>query len=230
MSTPFSLPERVLAHLRQHPGQYAREIAQALGCEKTAVNSCLYGELSGRVVQTHPYRWALASNAGPADGSASPAAAPAHLETPVAKLSRYYLDCISFDDEGGASFFAESKFEQSYVELPKNPLLTEQGLAPMLGLAPVQRLLAHVRQDRKRLGLVMGYPCYLKRIRSKRGWEGMMVEPLFLFPVTSPSAGSGESYVLDTGSFSLNFPLVARLSGVEGQAGMEEGLALLAEL
>lgn len=227
---PAGLAAQILDHLRQHPGQYAREIAQALRCDKTAVNSCLYGELSGRVMQTHPYRWALAGNAGTTSGAASPASAPTRLDTPLAKLSRYYLDCISFDDEGGASFFAESRYEQSYVELPENPLVTEQGLAPMLGLAPVQRLLAHVRQDRKRLGLVLGYPCYLKRIRSKRGWEGMMVEPLFLFPVSSPSAGSGESYVLDTGSFSLNFPLVARLSGVEGQAGMEEGLALLAEL
>lgn len=227
---PAELAARILNHLRAHPGQYAREIAQALGCDKTLVNSCLYGELSGKVVQTHPYRWSLAS-AGAASGSApgSATVTPTRLDTPLAKLGRYYLDCISFDDEGGASFFAESKFEQSYVELPENPLVTEQGLAPMLGLSPVQRLLAHVRQDRKRLGLVLGYPCNLKRIRSKRGWEGMMVEPLFLFPVTKPE-GNNSGYVIDVGSFSLNFPLLARLSGVEGQASMEEGLALLAEL
>jgi very-short-patch-repair endonuclease len=222
------LGERILAHLRQYPGQYAREIAQALRCEKTEVNSCLYGELSSKVAQTHPYRWSLAAGKA-SSGSTTAAAAPGRLDTPLAKLSRYYLDCISFDDEGGASFFAESKFEQSYVELPENPLVTEHGLAPLIALLSVQRLLAHVRQDRKRLGLVLGYPCYLKRIRSKRGWEGMMIEPLFLFPVTKPEGNNG-GYVIDVGSFTLNFPLLARLSGVEGQASMEEGLALLAEL
>lgn len=223
-----ALAEKILAHLGQHPGQYAREIAQTLGCDKAAVNSCLYGELAGKVVETHPYRWAIAGGTASAGGAVAPSA-PARRDTPLAKLSLYYLDCISFDDEGGASLFAESKFEQSYVELPENPLVTEQGLTPMLGLAPVQRLLAHVRQDRKRLGLMLGYPCYLKRIRSKRGWEGMMVEPLFLFPVTKPEGNNG-GYVIDVGSFSLNFPLLARLSGIGGQASMEESLALLAEL
>jgi very-short-patch-repair endonuclease len=221
------LADQIIAHLREHPGQYAREIAQGLGCDKAAINSCLYGELNGRVVQTHPYRWAVADASRP--GKPASKGTKAKLDTPLAKLAGYYLDCIAFDDEGGASFFAESRFEQTYVELPENPLLSEQGITPLLGLQPVQRLLTSIRQDKKRMGLMLGYPCYLKRLRSKKGWEGMMVEPLFLFPVTAVESG-GNGYTIDCENFTLNFPLLARLSGADGQAGLEEGLALLTDL
>lgn len=220
-----NLAERIIDHLRRNPGQYAREIAQALACDKAEVNSCLYGALGGQVTQTHPYRWAVADSSQ----TTTIAAEPVKLDTILAKLSRYYLDCISFDDEGGASFFAESKFAPNYVELPENPLVNEQGLGGMLSAPETQRFLASIRKDRKRMGLMLGYPCYLKKIRSKKGWEGMMVEPLFMFPVSAPEAGGG-GHVIDVSSFSLNFPLLARLSGIEGQASLEEGLALLTDL
>lgn len=219
------LADKILDHLKRSPGQYAREIAQALGCDKSDVNSCLYGSLDGKVIQTHPYRWVVAdANTAPAKTKES-----TKQDTVLAKLCRYYLDCISFDDEGGASFFAESKFAPNYVELPENPLVSENGFGGMLSAPDTQRLLTSIRQDRKRLGLMLGYPCYLKRIRSKKGWEGMMVEPLFLFPVSAPETG-GSGRVIDVSSFSLNFPLLTRLSGVEGSASLEEGLALLTEL
>jgi len=224
METP-PLADKILDHLGRHSGQFAREIAQAVGHDKTEVNSCLYGVLEKRVIQDRHYRWSLANPSG----AVAKKKEETRQDTMLAQLCRYYLDCISFDDEGGATFFAESRVTPSHVELPENPLVSEQGLGPMLTDPDVQRLLASIRHDKKRLGLTLGYPCFLKKIRSKRGWEGMMVEPLFLFPITQPEPGSG-GHVIDVGSFSLNFPLLARLSGVEGQAGLEEGLALMTEL
>jgi very-short-patch-repair endonuclease len=219
------LAGRILEHLRQHPGQLAREIAQALSCDKSEVNSRLYGVLGAQVSQDRQYRWSLAKTVA----STTPNAAPVRSETDLARLCRYYLDCISFDDEGGASIFAESRFGPSHVELSQNPLVSGSGLGELLTAPDAQRLLASIRQHKKRLGLTLGYPCYLKRIRSKKGWEGMMIEPLFLFPISSPEPGRHQ-HVVDVDAMSLNFPLLARLSGLEGAAGLEEGLALMAEL
>ena len=54
----------------------------------------------------------------------------------------------------------------------------------------------------------------------------MMVEPLFIIPVTQ-SDESSRGYVLDPAAISINFPLVARLSG---GSGVDEGLMLMTEL
>ena len=93
------LSDRILDELRRKPGQKAAELAQALGCERREVNLCLSVELARRVVQGSDYRWRLAK---PGDAQAAVAPLPT---TEIARLCRYYLECISQDMDEGASVF-----------------------------------------------------------------------------------------------------------------------------
>jgi hypothetical protein len=98
------LDERIIEALRVKPGQTAAELARALGSDRTAVNQRLYGALRSRVEQDTSYRWRLAGSApqptaGQAEGPAEPAA-----NTALAKLARYYLACLGFDDAGVSTF------------------------------------------------------------------------------------------------------------------------------
>jgi very-short-patch-repair endonuclease len=216
------IAERILEQLKAKPRQLAREIAQALGVDKQEINSVLYGKLRGTVEQDKNYRWSVRSGQKPGAAAQAP-----KLDTPLAKLSRYYLDCISFDDEGGVSLFAASKFEPTYVELPLLPLLEGVSLGDVLGVSEAQRLLFSIRNDKKRMSPAIGYPCCLKTIRSRSGWEGSMVEPVFVFPLTSAEGAGGGPLVLDVEGVSINFALVARLTG---SAGMDAGMELMSEL
>src|SRR5688500_3077199 len=99
-ASPKSLPQQVIALLQQKPGQKASELAYALGRERREINRCLTYELAGLVQQGSDYRWRLAQL-----GTPPTTAAPAPT-TGIARLCRYYLECISQDMDEGASTFA----------------------------------------------------------------------------------------------------------------------------
>jgi hypothetical protein len=46
-----SITDRILARIEQNPGSKAVEIARALGIDRSAVNSALYGKLRPGLVQ-----------------------------------------------------------------------------------------------------------------------------------------------------------------------------------
>ncbi|MBE0448071.1 MAG: ATP-binding protein, partial [Actinobacteria bacterium] len=100
------------------------------------------------------------------------------------KLTSYYLECLSHDDEGGISVFAYDKYgNPDYVQLTELPQLSEQP-NELFNNEPTRKLLYKIRRDKSRLTLYLGYPIRLRKIRSKKSsWEGFKVEPLFLFPV-----------------------------------------------
>jgi hypothetical protein len=104
----------------------------------------------------------------------------AKLDTPLARLCRYYFDCLNHDDQGGLSVFASSQYgDLDYVELGVLPLLSDQPDA-IFQDEGARKLLNKTRQDRSRLALVLGYPVRLTKARSRKGWEGFFVEPMLL--------------------------------------------------
>ena len=216
------LADRILEQLRSKPRLLARDLATVLGVDKQGINSALYGKLKGLVSQDKNYRWSIHTG----QKTAQPAERQ-KLDTPLARLCRYYLECISFDDEGGVSLFAASKFEPTYAELVSLPVLDEVTLPEVIGAPEAQRLLSAIRNDKKRMSPAIGYPCCLKTIRARSGWEGTMVEPLFIFPLTSAEGSGGGPLVIDVEGVSINFALVARLTG---STGMDAGMELMAEL
>lgn len=217
------LDRKILEIIKAHPGQKAKDISERLGIDRSEVNSSLSGRLKTMVMQDRNYRWY------PKNHSASLAAAGAAtaLDTPLAHLCRYYLDCLSHEDLGGVSEFAESRYDDlKYVELNSLPFDNQD--SDIFKSESVQRLMSRIRRDRNRQTLFLGYPVRLNLIRSKKGWEGFMVEPIFLFPFQdSESRYDAPSLSEDLPQF--NFKALRSLSN-SSETLMEEAIQLAEEL
>ena len=126
------------------------------------------------------YRWRLAE--GSSSASRTQARPPQDLDTPLVRLCRYYLDCLSYDSDNGVSTFAASRQELDYFD----PGLTNlaETLANGLHLDGVQALLRRLSQDRNRETLVLGYPVRLRRFRARSDRSDRsdyVAEPVMLF-------------------------------------------------
>ena len=173
------LKDRILDELKRRPGQKAAELAQALGCERREVNRCLTFEVAGHVRQGSDYRWHLADR-----GDLPTATTPAPT-TEIARLCRYYLECISQDMNEGASVSAKNQYgDPAYASLRSVPIASDSGWwnAPDIG-----RLLGKVRAERGKLMLWLGYPVRLRQHRA----AGFFVEPVLMWPVVVPEAAAG---------------------------------------
>jgi hypothetical protein len=195
---PDSLDERIIEVLRTKPGQSAADLARTFGLDRTAINKRLYGTLRDRVQQDPSYRWYLAEKAGRVEPDPQRGDADPFANTDIAKLARYYLACLGFDDAGVSTFLTSRFGDVDYAELTTLPR-SATGLADSNA---ARQLLSRKRTDRARYGLYFGYPTAITRIRSRRSsWEGLMVEPILLFPLEQDPA-SGRLTI------DLNFPII----------------------
>ncbi len=159
--------EEILNILGKEPGLKGREIAQRLGIEKALANSSLFKMRAKRLIsQDSSYRWALKK----VDDQP---AAPRNdaLDTPLAKLCRYYLQCLSLDDEGGVSLFAESRYSPEFIEIPALPDFDPEE-HPITSYPGVSNLLGQLRNSPTRKVPMLGYPVRLKFQKARSGWEG----------------------------------------------------------
>jgi very-short-patch-repair endonuclease len=217
--------KRILEIIKAKPGQKASDIAAQLGLEKQLVNSALYGGIKGKVKQDKSYRWY------PNDVVVGGAAdhIPRELDTPLARLCRYYLDCLSHDDLGGVSQYAASRYgTPKYVELDALPMFDAEAKSPFESAA-ARQLLGSIRRDRNRQIIFLGYPVRLKLIKSRRGWEGFMVEPILLFPFQNADSVHATP-TLANDLPQINFEALQSLSNVGHVGLMEEAIQLAEEL
>jgi len=220
-----NIDDRILEQIELSPGSKASHIAKKLGIDRKQVNAALYGRLRLKVQQDKNYRWWLKEAKL---GKKPKKEEPRRVDTPLAQLCQYYLDCLSHDDLGGISVFAESKYDDlDYVELPKLPMLNERA-DNLFNLEEGRRLLDRVRRDRNRKTLFIGYPVRLNLIRSKRGWEGFLVEPLLLFSFEESTNYSRPT--LSDAPPQINFRALRALSNVCESNLMEEAVQLAEEL
>ena len=127
------------------------------------------------------------------------------------RLCRYYLACIQFDFIE-VSAWQTSKFDDlDYVELGALPgsadALTEN--------ADAMRMLARKSDDKGRFKLFLGYPTALYRPRRD---EGLLLQPLVLFPVN----GSRTGPVLDLSFPMLNRKPIQRFTGAKRERLVNE--------
>ena len=173
------LKERVLDELQRKPGQKASELASTLSVERREVNQCLSSELAGLVQQGSDYRWRLIRRGDHQQAAAAPAPG-----TEIARLCRYYLECISQDMDEGASAFARNPYgDLDYAQLGSVPMSRE---AEWWNAPGVGRLAGRARADRGKTTLWLGYPVRLRKHRTK-SWEGFFVEPVLMWPVVLPT-------------------------------------------
>ena len=220
-----TVDQRILDAIKTKPGQKAKEIAAQLGVDRKTVNSALYGRLKGKVKQDKSYQWYPKD----AIGVEARDEGPKQLDTPLARLCRYYLDCLSHDDLGGVSEFASSKYgDPNYVELHTLPMCDEEADSPFDSDAG-RHLLGRIRRDRNRQTVFLGYPVRLNLIRSRKGWEGYMVEPLLLFPFQEAESRHGTPTLTDDLP-QINFRALRALSNVGKTGLLEEAIQLAEEL
>lgn len=220
-----SLEDSVLNILEGASGLKAKHIADNLGIERRQVNSLLHGKLRERVYQDKSYRWWLRGS----QPKQQVRSETESKDTPLAQLCRYYLDCLSHDDLGGVSDFASSKYGNlNYAELELLPMFDETGRDPF-DSEDGRRLLSQIRRDRNRQTVFLGYPVRLNLIRSRKGWEGFLVEPLLLFPFQ----GADSKYDTPTLTDDLpqiNFKALGSLSNAHKSSLMNEAIQLAEEL
>ena len=173
----MSQADEILALLQRRPNLTARHIAEELEVDRRTVNSLFNGPLLGKVIQDNSYRWRIAEKSN--SESRPPTVPFLASETPLARLCRYYLDCLSFDEDTGVSLFAASKDALDYFD-PGLPSL-EETLANGVNADGMQTLQRRLDRDRNRKTLVLGYPVRLRLHRARTGWSGYFVEPVMLF-------------------------------------------------
>ena len=186
----------------------------------------LYGSLRGTVQQDKSYRWYVKK---PSGEDRRKVQLPEQLSTPLARVCRYYLECLSHDDIGGVSEFAASKYgDVKYVELDELPMFATSG-SDLFDSQAARALLTRIRRDRNQQTLYLGYPVRLNLIRSRKGWEGFLVEPLLLFQFQEAES----RYSMPTLSDDLpqiNFRALRALSNAGETGVLEEAIQLADEL
>ena len=219
------LEEQIIEALRAKPGQTAAEIARGLGADRTAINQRLHGVLRGRVEQDNSYRWRLAgASSRPVTGDANDSA-DQFANTDLAKLARYYLACLGFDDTGVSTSLTTRFGEPDYTELATLPRSPEA----LADSNAARQMLSRKRTEQARYGIYFGYPTSIAHIKSRpSSSEELMVEPILLFPLEQDP--ETRKLTLD-----LNFPIVnqkaiSRFTNAERDMIMNELVQLEQEL
>ena len=223
----MSLESQIIEYLRANPGKKAREIAEALGEDRSTVNSCLY-RLRNRTVEQMPgYRWK-------AVGVGARRQRPGHETTshtfntaPLARLCRYFLACLAKDLDRNVSEFAASRHgAPDYTELSKLPF-GEDSDSDVWGIDGIRRVINRIRRERRSLSMVLGYPTRLVFVRAKSGWEGFFVEPLLVFDLDMKGDGGP---TLQDERPELNIRSLRSLTGQAGPDLLDEVVLLQQEL
>ena len=173
-----NLNQYVLKTICEKPGQRTRDIASNLGVDYQIIDSILSGPLSKLVFQDASYRWYHISNSR------------AHKYIPKDKsldrLCDYYLDCLNYDNLGGAKIFLRAKGKQrDFVELPSLEILLESQTG-LIESDYIRSFMNGIKRDRNLQSLFLGYPIRLSRNRDRK-----FLEPIFLFSYKRSEIYSG---------------------------------------
>lgn len=223
--------DQITALLQHEPGLTAKEIATRLSADRKSINSLLYGRLRQQVRQDNSYRWYLRDGNKATPSTAGSLSDSADTEkrshTPLGKLVRYYLSCLSHDDLGGISVFQRNKYGSDYVELEKHPFVDAE--FDVFQSDEARRLQQIQANNRSKKVLYVGYPNYLRLHKAKSGWEGYFVEPIFLFPFEeTENRFQRPSLAEDVPHF--NFRVFESLSRIPKNQILDEALQLSEEL
>lgn len=199
-------------------------MADALGVDRSELNSILYAERGRTFNQTPGFCWRLAT---PGSGRQAAPATPVNT-TPLARLCRYYLACLAKDMDRNVSEFAASKYgDPNYAELSAFPFVAGAP-ADVWRNEGVNRVLSKLRLERRKLSLILGYPTRLSFVRAKSGWEGFFVEPVLLFEL-DVNHSSQAPELLDERP-EVNIRTLRSLTGQSGPDLLDEVILLRQEL
>jgi hypothetical protein len=219
----MDLAPQILEMLAKGDGLKASQLAKELGVDRQRINAILYGPLKGQVRQDKSYRWHLAAESR----KETPVAEPVNTrpKTILSKICRYYLECLSFDNEQGVSTFAASQFDVDYAELSTFPL-DDDGSSSLFANPEVSRLVGKMNRERFKKTLYLGYPTSVHSFVSQKGNRCKMVEPLMLFPMEMDSVTGNATPRFQIQYPQFNFKAIGNLFGTRGPQLLQEVIAL----
>ena len=221
----MSLKDNIFKIVKSRNGIKAREIAKRLNIDKSKVNGILYGQLKGQVYQDNQYKW----HAGQQSKEEEESDISPSLNTPLARLSKYYLDCLSRDIDAEVSVWPSSKYGcPDYGQLDILPFYDTDD--EIYSQECVRSTIRKVYKEKNQLNLVLGYPLYLNEFTARSGKTYQKVEPLFLFKYDHDSISYNGNPVLSDDLPQFNSAAFQNLTGSKGMEALNEMLALYEEL
>ena len=163
--------KKILEVVQNNPGIMAKDIVKIVGGEKKDVNSALYGVLRNYCYQDSSYSWYPNQKKEKQTSSNS----NINCDKDLSDICRYYLNCLSLEENNGISAFLRSKFSLDYAELSSVSLnSSDENISSLVRKVSIEKnLVAHV-----------GYPVLIEKLYSKKTQkEYLKIAPVFLFPV-----------------------------------------------
>lgn len=149
-------------------------------------------------------------------------------ESLISRLCRYYLECLSLDDDSGVSLFASSQYDHEYAEVSE--LITQEGHIPFDSHGEMQGLLQRLSNDASRKVPCIGYPVRLRHHTSKKGSTFFFLEPVFLLPLESDPQQTGAPLRLSSETPAINTAILKSFAQGANDAIMQESAVLADEL
>jgi very-short-patch-repair endonuclease len=225
MAMEQDLARQILDLLRLKGGQKAADLAVTLGVDRRSINQCLTHNLAGQARQDAAYRWTLRENL-PARTAVRPHEAGGNVSE-IAKVCRYYLDCLGEDcDQGVSEFAASNHGEPGYAALEAHPLIA--GRPDWWNAPGAATVFSKVKADRANLTAWLGYPVRLRFHQTPR-WRGFFVEPVMLWPIELPE-NPGDAYRLIDDFPQFNFAFLKSLAMGDPSLILEEAMRLADDL
>ena len=211
------MKDKVINYLKQSPDSKAKDIAKALGIEKSKINSLLYGKLNELVESNKQYEWRLKDTSQkisidkhitedkkPTIKTKSAfvkkfkAKKAINPNKDINKLSKYYLSCLGYDYDETSVFSSNKYGDLDYSEHAQS-FYDDEGFDDNWTITNLDQSLSKDRFGRKKLSY--GYPVYLNQIYSKKtGTPYYLVQPIFLFDINRKD----NKYQIDKESISIN--------------------------
>ena len=207
------MEEEILNLLKKNTsGLTAREISEKLNIHIKDVNSLIYGELKDKCVQDNKYCWYLKEKY-----SSKTKKAKTIKDTKLAKLSQYYLSCLSNSELEIKADAKNSDGNEIYVEL-KNLELNSNDISDFY---------SKTKRDKGKHKIYLGYPTNLKKAKPRgNNLKGFLVEPIFLIPIEKEDEVFNAQY----SNLIINFGPLKRYTNANQEQLMEELLQLEEEL
>jgi very-short-patch-repair endonuclease len=212
--------DRIRQLLSEKPGLRAQQIAGELGLDRAQVVAVLHGALASEVTQDNAYRWSLEARE-----PAAPGTAPAP-RTLLARLCRYYLECLAHESGPGISIVAANTSD--YAPLNQLPFARSAG-RPLAADRAVKRIAQKVRRERGQLTLYVGYAIRVRTIRP-RNEEETRIEPVLLYPIEETLPGEAEAIRPASGIPLFNLEVLKSLPAADSGNVIDEAIQLTEEL
>ncbi|MEI6143349.1 MAG: AAA domain-containing protein, partial [Mariniphaga sp.] len=229
----MQLDDKILIVLQESSGLKSKDIALKIfqkfneTIDKDEINKILYYKLIGKVFQDSKYQWSLGQ-----EGILKKTNPFSSTDTPLSKLSTYYLKCLSTDIESGIWCYAASKFGSlDYGQLNFLPQFCDNNSSDLFKSEDVKKIINKVRLDRNRLVLQLGYPINLRRVLARSGNSAFyVVEPILLIAFDTQSFVNGNIPTLINEMPRFNFEAIKNISGLDKNELFDEIIALSDEL